>query len=171
VCAWNWGPRAFLKACRIALAVAGCTGVITVAAGCGGHSASRHATASVPAHRAAFIRPPASAVVALRRFSPKSLMWQSVFVRPDGSGVLTSLVGEISGAPQKPFRLSRAQVGTLQRLIATARTEKPPTGSNGDYIYSLHIAGRPAQGFGSPVPGPLGSLVNFLGGLMYTYCC
>jgi hypothetical protein len=98
-------------------------------------------------------------------------MWQSIFIRRDGTGVLTSLVGEISGAPQRPFRLPRGQFVKLRRLIAGARTARRGANRPGDYIYSLHIAGQPPLGLEGPMPRQLSSLVGFLGNLMLSYCC
>jgi hypothetical protein len=53
-----------------------------------------------------FIPPPANAIVSMRRFSPVSPMWQTIFVQPDGHGLLTSRIGETGGAPHRPFQLS-----------------------------------------------------------------
>jgi hypothetical protein len=61
--------------------------------GCGSKSRSHAATTSTTTaagtarpRAGTFIRIPADAIVSMRRFSPKSLMWQTVFVRPDGTG-------------------------------------------------------------------------------------
>lgn len=107
----------------------------------------------------------------MRRFSPVSEMWQSVFVRPDGSGVLTSLIGEIAGAPQRHFRLSSSRLERLRHLIATARDVRSRVSGPGDYVYSLHIGGEPPLSLEGKLPKRLSPLVAFLGKLMLTYCC
>lgn len=154
-------------------------------AGCGTHTKSstsaRRTTAATPttaasAHTASpqahkFIPPPANAIVAMRRFSPVSLMWQTVFVQPDGHGLLTSLIGETGGAPHRPFQLSASQLAKLRRLIAAAKSVKPGPSKPGDYLYTLHIPGEAQISFEGPMPGRLRALVNFLDGLTLTYCC
>lgn len=130
---------------------------------------TQNTTARIQAHK--FIPPPANAIVSMRRFSPVSLMWQTIFVRPDGNGLLTSLIGEIGGAPHKAFRLSAGQLATLRRLLAATRSVKPGPSRSGPYLYSLHIAGATPISVEGPMPMRLTQLVNFLNGLMLTYCC
>jgi hypothetical protein len=132
-------------------------------------SAQARTTASAQPHT--FIPPPADAIVTMRRFSPVSLMWQVVFVEPDGNGLLTSLIGETAGAPHRRFHLSMGQLATLRRLIAAAKPVKPGPSKPGDYLYTLHLAGEAPISFEGPIPGRLHQLVNFLGALMLTYCC
>ena len=154
---------------------------------CGGAANSRSATrpttaaagpaaASLATRKAAvrahtFIPPPANAIVSMRRFSPVSLMWQTVFVRPDGSGLLTSLIGETAGAPHRSFRLSSHQLATLRRLIATARSVKPGPSRPGPFLYTLHLPGEATMSLEGPMPKRIGALLNFLDGLTLTYCC
>ena len=107
----------------------------------------------------------------MRRFSPVSLMWQTVFVQPDGRGLLTSLIGETGGAPHRAFRLPASQLATLRRLIAGARSVKPRPSRPGDYLYTLHIPGEAQFSFEGPMPSRLSALINFLDGLTLTYCC
>lgn len=107
----------------------------------------------------------------MRRLSPKSLMWQTVFVRRDRTGVLISLIGEISGAPQRSFRLGDAQFGELSHLVAAARAVKVRSSGAGDYLYTLRIGGQPAANLEGRMPPRLAALVAYLGGLMSTYCC
>jgi hypothetical protein len=155
--------------------------VIAVAlAGCGGSTRSPTRTVAPPSERpsptavrrAKFINTPPDALVSMRRFSPKSLMWQTVFVRTNGTGVLTSLIGEIGGVPQVPFRLPAAQLHKLKRLIARSRPGNY-VGSNGqpDYTYALRILRHPPEGITGPVPRSVAPLVALLGGLMFKYCC
>jgi hypothetical protein len=153
--------------------------------GCGANgkprAVARTTTASVPtpvlptqpasARAHTFISPPADAIVTMRRFSPVSLMWQSIFVQPDGHGLLTSLIGETAGAPHRAFRLSASQLATLRRLIAAAKSVKPGPSKSGDYLYTLHIPGEAQFSFEGPMPRRLTALVNFLDGLTLTYCC
>lgn len=126
-------------------------------------------TAAVRAHK--FIPPPANAIVSMRRFSPQSLMWQTIFVRPDGSGLLTTLIGETAGAPHRAFQLSASQLATLRRLIAGARSARPGPGKPAAYFYTLRIPGKAQMGLEGPMPKRLGALVNFLDALTLTYCC
>jgi hypothetical protein len=118
-----------------------------------------------------FIAPPADAIVTMRRFSPVSLMWQTIFVEPDGRGLLTSLIGETAGAPHRGFRLSPPQLARLRRLIAGARTVRPGPGKPGDYLYTLHIRGEAQLSFEGPMPRRLSALVDYLDGLTLAYCC
>jgi hypothetical protein len=123
------------------------------------------------AHAHTFIPPPANAIVTMRRFSPVSLMWQTIFVQPNGHGLLTSLIGETAGAPHRAFRLSASQLATLRRLIARAKSVKPGPSKPGDYLYTLHIPGEAQVSFEGPMPGRLRALVDFLDELTLTYCC
>jgi hypothetical protein len=123
------------------------------------------------AHAHTFIAPPANAIVSMRRFSPTSLMWQTIFVRPNGSGLLTTLIGETAGAPHRPFQLSARQLASLRRLIAGARSSKPGPGRPGPYLYTLHIPGKATESLEGPMPKPLHALISFLDGLTLTYCC
>jgi hypothetical protein len=132
-------------------------------------SAGAKMTASAQPHT--FIPPPADAIVTMRRFSPVSLMWQSVFVQPDGNGLLTSLIGETAGAPHRRFHLSARQLATLRRLITAAKPVKTGPSSRGDYLYTLHIAGEASVSFEGSMPTRLRQLVDFLSALMLTYCC
>lgn len=134
------------------------------------------AAASVTARKAAarahtFVPPPANAIVSMRRFSPESLMWQTVFVRPDGSGLLTSLIGETAGAPHRAFQLSAHQLATLRRLIAAARSSRAGPGRPGPYLYTLHLPGKATMSLEGPMPARLRALLDFLDGLTLTYCC
>jgi hypothetical protein len=121
-------------------------------------------------HVAVFARPPADTMVTMRALA-RSMLWQTVFVRGNGQGVLTTLIGEVSGALQRPFRLSPGQVVTLRRLIAAARSVPPPHDSLGSDLYTLHISGQAAENLSGPMPEPLAALVKFLGNLMLAYCC
>jgi hypothetical protein len=126
-------------------------------------------TARAQAHT--FVPPPANAIVYMRRFSPVSLMWQTIFVQPNGRGLLTSLIGETAGAPHRAFRLSASELVALRRLLAAARAVKPGPSKAGPYLYSLHIAGEAPFSMEGPIPTRLNHLVNYLGDLMLNYCC
>lgn len=163
-----------------AAAVIVCLSAGLTLAGCGTttkrQTATRRTTISAaPQIRAArahtFIAPPANAIVSMRRFSPTSLMWQTIFVRPNGSGLLTTLIGEEAGAPHRPFHLSPRQLASLRRLIAAARPSKPGPSRPGPYLYTLHIPGKAAFSLEGPMPKPLHALVAFLDGLTLAYCC
>jgi hypothetical protein len=151
-----------------------------VLGGCGGTTARQTVTRSMTiseapqvraAHAHTFIAPPANALVSMRRFSPTSLMWQTVFVRPNGSGLLTTLIGETAGAPHRPFQLSPDQLASLRRLIAGARSSKPGPSKPGPYLYTLHIPGKATLSLEGPMPKPLHELISFLDRLTLTYCC
>jgi hypothetical protein len=102
----------------------------------------------------------------------KSMLWQTVFVRRDGQGMLTTLIGEVGGALQKPFQLSAGQLVKLRGLIAQARPIPPPKNyAIGPDLYTLHVSGQPAENLSGQLPRPLAALVQFLGNLMLTYCC
>ena len=107
----------------------------------------------------------------MRWFSPVSLMWQTIFVEPDGHGLLTSLVGETAGAPHRGFQLSAAQLARLRGLIASAKSVKPRPSKAGDYLYTLHIPGEAQMSFEGPMPRRLSALVDYLDGLTLAYCC
>jgi hypothetical protein len=121
--------------------------VLAVAA-CGSASTQSHTrmttivrAAPTTRHKAVFLRPPADTIVQMRQLA-RSLLWQTVFVRRNGQGVLTSLMGEIGGAPQRSFRLPPDQLAKLRRLIAAARTIPPPADETmGAELYTLHIPG------------------------------
>lgn len=150
-----------------------CLAVVLTLASCGGNggprSVARTATASVQAHT--YIPPPANAIVTMRRFSTIGMTWQSIYVQPDGNALLTSLIGETAGAPHRHFRLTAAQLATLRRLIAAARSVKPGPSRSGLYQYSLHIAREPLMSLEGSMPRPLAKLVNFLDGLILARCC
>jgi hypothetical protein len=107
----------------------------------------------------------------MRRFSLVTLTWQTVFVEPHGHGLLTTLIGELAGAPHRPFQLSARQLATLRGVIAAAKSVKPGASKRGDYLYTLHIPGESAMSLEGPVPVRLRALIDFLSGLMFTYCC
>jgi hypothetical protein len=155
--------------------------VIAIAlVGCGGaHHSSR---ANVPAAGAQTTPatthiPPAlptsGVLVAMRRFSPKSLLWQTVVVRPDGTGAVTGLIGESAGATQKSFRLSGSHLATLRRLIAAASHARSGQAGRGrpEYIYTLNVPGRKSRSAGGSMSMPLAQVVNFLNRLISRYCC
>jgi hypothetical protein len=154
-----------------------CVVLVLGLAGCGAGGRLSATTSTTtpnppPPHRARrFVSTPANALVTMRRLSPKSLMWQTLFVRRDGSGVLTSLIGEISGAPQRPFRLSGTQLARLHHLVAAARPVRARSSGSGDFLYTLSISGAPASSLEGQMPRQLSALVGYLGGLMTTYCC
>jgi len=153
---------------------------LLVATACGGsgrpatRSTTSPATTRRPARNTAFLRP-ASALVSMRQYSPQSLIWQTVWVNATGAGVVTTLVGETVGATQKRFQLSVAQAAHLRQLVAAARAAQPPAAGGSPtgpgYIYTLHIAGRPTLNIQGATAEPLSALVDFLNGLMLTYCC
>jgi hypothetical protein len=152
-------------------------GLVLALAACGGGGTSSYTRSttivSVPAtirHRAVFARPPADTLVTMRQIATSGL-WQTVFVRRNGQGVLTSLIGEISGALQRQFKLPPPQLSMLRRLIAGAPSTPPPQGAAGPEIYTLHISGRAAENLSGPLPEPLAALVQFLSNLMLKYCC
>jgi hypothetical protein len=112
------------------------------------------------------------ALVTMRQYSPESLLWQTVSVRADGSALLTTLIGEISGAIRKPFQLSPDQAARLRRLVTAARpVARPVSGEPRAGLYTLHISGMPSANIQGRMPKPLGGLVRFLSGLMLAHCC
>lgn len=112
------------------------------------------------------------ALVTMREYSPESLLWQTVSVSSNGAAVLTTLIGEQTGATQKPFRLSPRQAATLRRLVAGARTVTPPRPSDPHAVlYTLHIAGLPAENLQGRTPQALTALTDFLSDLMLSQCC
>ncbi len=112
------------------------------------------------------------ALVTMRQYSPESLLWQTVSVRADGSALLTTLIGEISGAIRKPFRLPPDQTARLRRLVAAARpVARPASGDPRAELYTLHISGMPSANIQGRMPKPLAALVHFLSGLMLSQCC
>jgi len=99
-------------------------------------------------------------------------MWQTVWVKSDGSGVLTTLIGEQVGARQRPFRLPAGQAGLLRRLVTAARGVPPPRHTDPKAtLYTLAISGKPSENVQGAMAAPLAALVNFLSGLMLNYCC
>lgn len=114
----------------------------------------------------------ASALVTMRQLSPQSLMWQSVAVKADGTALLTTLIGELAGAPRRTFQLPARQAALLRRLVVRARGAGVPSWINPRAkYYTLHIRGEQALVIEGPMPRRLAALVNFLSGLMFTYCC
>jgi hypothetical protein len=121
-----------------------------------------------------FVHVPGQALVAMRQYDAKSLLWQTIFVRRDGSGVLTTLIGEIGGAPQRSFQLPSGELTSLRRLIEAVRANGHGSGSDAledGFVYSLHIEGLPSQNAGGAAPKPVAKLIDFLSGLTLTYCC
>jgi hypothetical protein len=118
-----------------------------------------------------FVNAPADALVQLKQ-EPPGMVWQSIFVRPNGTGIVTTLVGEIVGAHQDPFRLSAAQFATLKRLIAATRTSarKSPAVNHTGYLFLLQLHGRSPSSFDGDTPTRYGALVRFLAGVMYVHC-
>jgi hypothetical protein len=113
------------------------------------------------------------ALVTLRAFSDASLLWQAVSLAPDGKGLLTTLIGEVSGAEQRRFRLSPPQAALMRRLVAAVRTVRAPApnGNPRDMLYTLYISGRPSVDIQGRAPKQLTALINFLSGLMMSECC
>lgn len=108
----------------------------------------------------------------MREYSPESLLWQTVSVRADGTALLTTLIGEISGAIRKPFQLPPDQAALLRRLVAAARpVSRSTTGDAHAELYTLDIPGMPSANIQGRTPKPLAALIHFLSGLMLTYCC
>jgi hypothetical protein len=108
----------------------------------------------------------------MRQYSPESLLWQTVSVRADGAGLLTTLIGEISGAVHRSFQLPAQQAAVLRRLVAAARrSHPPPTTDPLAELYRLHISGLPSANIEGRMPTALAELIHFLSGLMLTYCC
>lgn len=87
--------------------------------------------------------------------------------------MLTTLIGEISGARRTWFQLSAPQTARLRRLVAAARSMPPsrPGIAPRAELYTLHISGERSENIQGPMARPLASLVNYLSGLMLTYCC
>jgi hypothetical protein len=111
-------------------------------------------------------------LVTLRQYSPESLLWQVVAVQANGRGVLTTLIGEITGAVRTSFQLPAPQVAVLRRLVAGARSVRPPPRSDPHAVfYTLHISGGTAANIQGRMPKRLAALVHFLSALMQTYCC
>lgn len=144
---------------------------VLVSAGCGGQeSGTTTSTASRAA--TAFVTQPRRAIVSMRAYSPESLMWQTVSLSADGSGILTTLIGEISGAERRSFRLPARQASTLRRLVTRARPVPQPTAHDPRAeLYSVRIAGAPSKTVQGRARAQLEALVRFLSGLMQTYCC
>jgi hypothetical protein len=109
----------------------------------------------------------------MRQYSPESLLWQTVSVRRNGSGVLTTLIGESVGAERKAVQLPAVQTAHLRTLVTHAESVRPPRPGIAPRatLYTLHIAGRPAENIQGPARPPLHALVAFLSGVMFTYCC
>ena len=111
-------------------------------------------------------------LVWMRQFSPESLMWQTVSVFTTGRGELTTLIGEISGAERRSFRISAGQLADLRRLLTGSRRARIPTQHNlRATLYTLHVSGRPSVIIQGAIPRPMQPLIRFLTGLMSTYCC
>jgi hypothetical protein len=148
---------------------------ILLVAGCGGSSGRRTRTASTTAvtdTQTAGYAVERSALVTMRQFSPESLLWQEVSLAPDGAGVLTTLIGEVSGATRKDFRLPARQGALMRRLVARARTVAPPARSNPRAeLYTLYITGEPSANIQGPARKPLAALIDYLSSLMMNYCC
>ncbi len=143
-------------------------------AGCGGngHTPAHRTTARSSSPRAVAYSVKPGALVTMRQYSPESLMWQTVSVNADGGALLTTLIGEISGAIRKSFRLPPGQAAVLRRLVAAARRAATPADSDPRAeLYTLHISGRPAANIQGRMPKPLAALVRFLSALMLTHCC
>ena len=108
----------------------------------------------------------------MKAYSPRSLIWQTVSLDANGTGILISFVGEVSGARPTTFHLNRQQATILRRLVNRARHVPEPTrGEPMAELDWLHISGAPAKTIHGPAPAPLTALVRFLDGLMQTYCC
>ncbi len=162
--------------------LAGCGGShapLTASTGSSATTASRAATvsarASVTAHAAA-TNPAYSylpgALVTMRQFSPQSLLWQTISIQPNGRGLLTTLIGEISGAVRRHFELSAAQKVTVSRLAVTAARVAPSTSHDPRAeLYTLTLRGRPAENLQGEMPPALSALTRYLSGLMTSYCC
>ena len=151
---------------------------VAVLAGCGGsapghtRTATTSTSATTTTAQTADYEIESSALVTMRQFSPESLLWQTVSLSPSGRGVLTTLIGEVSGAIRKPFRLPARQARILRQLVALARTVKPPAQSDPRAeLYTLYITGQPSANIEGRAPKRLTSLIHFLAGLMMTYCC
>lgn len=151
--------------------------------GCGGgvrpsdHVPTRMSTAGATTGTSttgavAFAAPPA-ALVTMRQYSPESLLWQTVSVKANGAAVLTTLIGEQVGAIRKSFQLPAPEAARLRRLVAGARSVRPPPPGIAprDVLYTLHISRGPAENIQGPMHGRLAALVHLLSGLMFTYCC
>jgi hypothetical protein len=82
-----------------------------------------------------------------------------------------SLIGEISGAPQRPFHLSGPQLSRLHHLVTAARPVRASSQGSGDYLYTLMMSGAPASSLEGRMPKQLSALVGYLSGLMTRYCC
>jgi hypothetical protein len=165
------GAFVFVVCVLVGLALASCGGTTAEPRTVARNTTSSAGTHTTSARAHTFVPPPADAIVTMRRFSPVSLMWQTIFVRPDGHGLLTTLIGETAGAPHRPFQLTGNQLARLRRLIAAARSVKPGPSRPGDYLYTLHIPGEAPMSLEGPMPARLGALVSFLDGLTLTYCC
>jgi hypothetical protein len=108
----------------------------------------------------------------MRQYSPESLLWQAVSIDSNGKARLTTLIGEIAGAVRKSFRLPPVQVARLHRLVRDARgAQASPVHNLQAELYSLYIAGQPSEVIEGKMPKRLEALVNYLSGLMLTYCC
>jgi hypothetical protein len=156
---------------RAAVAAALSTVVI---AGCGRSGTARPHKPVSPAPGKGIVAYSAlrAAVVTMRQYSPESLMWQTVSIDGNGTGVLTSLIAEISGAVRRSFHLPAPQAARLRRLLGAARRAPSPRGRDPRAeLYTLHISGEPTAAIQGSMPKPLRALVSYLSGLMLTYCC
>lgn len=161
-------PR-FVPMLAVAIAIAACGGVL---ARDGQAATTTAARAPVAIGQVADYQIEPGALVTMREFSPESLLWQEVSLTAHGRGLLTTLIGEVSGATRKHFTLSAAKAATLRRLVAGARHVKPPARSNPrDMLYTLYISGEPSMNIQDPAAKPLQSLINFLSGLTMSECC
>jgi hypothetical protein len=158
---------------RAAGALGGLLLVVAITAcGSNGRTSSQQTTTRASSQGAVSYSVERGALVTMRQYSPESLLWQTVLVRADGSALLTTLIGEISGAIRKPFQLSPDQAARLRRLVTAARpVARPVSGEPRAELYTLHISGMPSANIQGRMPKPLGGLVRFLSGLMLAHCC
>lgn len=156
--------RAALGALPFVIAITAC--------GSNGHGSTQQTTTRASSQTAVSYSVERGALVTMREYSPESLLWQTVSVRADGSALLTTLIGEISGAIRKPFQLPPDQTARLRRLVAAARpVARPASGDPRAQLYTLHISGMPSANIQGRTPKPLAALISFLSDLMLAHCC
>lgn len=107
----------------------------------------------------------------MRALSPQSMHWELVSVNAQGSGILTTLIGEL-GAVRRDFRLPPSQAARLRRLVENARgAPAPPVENTHAMLYTLHITGAASEIVQGGGPASTLALISFLNRLTQQYCC
>lgn len=155
----------------------GATAVVALSllSGCSGGgrvgTVDKHTQTSTRRIAPPLVTQPTRAIVTMRALTPQSMHWELVSINARGSGILTTLIGEL-GAVGRHFRLPPRQAARLRRLVHNARgAPVPPVKNAHSTLYTLHIVGTASENVQGGGPKPTMALVNFLSGLMQEYCC